>query len=148
MRSTAGEAVEVATARLLDTWRAERGKFVPGFGHRFHKPEDPRTPRLLSLLDAAVSDGVCAGFYLQAARAVQAALDGEKGRPVPMNVDGATAVVYAELGFAPPLARGLFLSVPLGRRDGARLGADAAGRAQQRPDPAALPLDLHRRQPD
>jgi citrate synthase len=104
----AGEAVEVATARLLDTWRAERGKFVPGFGHRFHKPEDPRTPRLLSLLDAAVSDGVCAGRYLQAARAVQAALDGEKGRPVPMNVDGATAVVYAELGFAPPLARGLF----------------------------------------
>jgi citrate synthase len=104
----AGEAVEVATARLLDTWRAERGKFVPGFGHRFHKPEDPRTPRLLSLLDAAVSDGVCAGRYLQAARAVQAALDGDKGRPVPMNVDGATAVVYAELGFAPPLARGLF----------------------------------------
>jgi citrate synthase len=104
----AGEAVEVATARLLDTWRAERGKFVPGFGHRFHKPEDPRTPRLLSLLDAAVSDGVCAGRSLQAARAVQAALDGEMGRPVPMNVDGATAVVYAELGFAPPLARGLF----------------------------------------
>ena len=25
-----------------------------------------------------------------------------------MNIDGATAVTYAELGFAPPLARGLF----------------------------------------
>lgn len=25
-----------------------------------------------------------------------------------MNIDGATAVIYAELGFAPPLARGLF----------------------------------------
>ncbi|HXT89242.1 MAG TPA: citrate/2-methylcitrate synthase [Trebonia sp.] len=30
-------------------------------------------------------------------------------RPVPMNIDGATAVIYAELGFAPPLARGLFV---------------------------------------
>jgi citrate synthase len=25
-----------------------------------------------------------------------------------MNIDGATAVIYAELGFPPPLARGLF----------------------------------------
>jgi citrate synthase len=31
-----------------------------------------------------------------------------KGKPVPMNIDGATAVIFAELGFAPPLARGLF----------------------------------------
>ena len=38
------------------------------------------------------------------ARAVEAAL-----RPVPMNIDGATAVIYAELGFAAPLARGLFV---------------------------------------
>jgi citrate synthase len=27
-------------------------------------------------------------------------------RRVPMNIDGATAVIYAELGFAPPLAAG------------------------------------------
>jgi citrate synthase len=26
-----------------------------------------------------------------------------------MNIDGATAVIYAELGFAAPLARGLFV---------------------------------------
>ncbi|RMD92878.1 MAG: citryl-CoA lyase, partial [Alphaproteobacteria bacterium] len=25
-----------------------------------------------------------------------------------MNIDGATAVIFCELGFAPPLARGLF----------------------------------------
>ena len=49
-------------------------------------------------------DGVVAGDYLRAALAVEAAL-----APVPMNIDGATAVIYAELGFAPPLARGLFV---------------------------------------
>ena len=32
----------------------------------------------------------------------------EKGKPVPMNIDGATAVIFAELGCPPPLARGLF----------------------------------------
>ena len=31
-----------------------------------------------------------------------------KGKAIPMNIDGATAVIYAELGFAAPLARGLF----------------------------------------
>ena len=31
-----------------------------------------------------------------------------KGKPVPMNIDGATAVIFAELGFDAPLARGLF----------------------------------------
>ena len=31
-----------------------------------------------------------------------------KGKPIPMNIDGATAVIYAELGFDPPLARGIF----------------------------------------
>ncbi len=31
------------------------------------------------------------------------------GKTVPMNIDGATAVIFAELGFAPPLCRGLFV---------------------------------------
>ncbi len=87
---------------MLAAWQA-RTRYVPGFGHRFH-PVDPRRDPLLSLVDDAVRDGVVAGRYLRAARAVEAAL-----WPVPMNIDGATAVIYAELGFAAPLARGLFV---------------------------------------
>ena len=33
----------------------------------------------------------------------------ERGQPVPMNIDDATAVIYAELGFDPGLARGVFV---------------------------------------
>ena len=43
------------------------------------------------------------------ARALEARLATEKGRPIPMNIDGATGVVFAELGFPPPLCRGLFV---------------------------------------
>ena len=32
-----------------------------------------------------------------------------KGRRIPLNIDGATAVAYGELGFPPPLTRGLFV---------------------------------------
>ncbi|GAB3447584.1 citryl-CoA lyase [Actinophytocola sediminis] len=83
-------------------------RYVPGFGHRFH-PVDPRRDPLLTLVDRAVEDGVVAGRYLLAARAVEEFLNEGRTKPVPMNIDGATAVIYAELGFAPELARGLFV---------------------------------------
>jgi citrate synthase len=59
-------------------------------------------------VDDAVRDGLIAGRHVAAARAVEAALNHGRTRPIPMNVDGATAVIYAELGFPAPLARGLF----------------------------------------
>ncbi|WP_299650595.1 citryl-CoA lyase [uncultured Tateyamaria sp.] len=93
---------------VLAAWRAEHGRFVPGFGHRFHKPVDPRAPRLLSLVDDAAKAGTVSGRFAGIARQIEAALAAEKGKPVPMNIDGATAVIFAELGFPAPLARGLF----------------------------------------
>ena len=97
-----------AAAPEIDRWTAERGRFVPGFGHRFHKPVDPRAPRLLGLVDEAAAAGVVSGRFAAIGRAVEAELAARKGKSVPMNIDGATAVIYAELGFEPPLARGLF----------------------------------------
>jgi len=95
----------VAEMRAL----TERGvRHVPGFGHRFN-PLDPRAPRLLALVDAAAAKGVVSGRFAAIGRATEDALAAQKGRRIPMNIDGATGVVYAELGFAPPLCRGLFV---------------------------------------
>ena len=49
-------------------------------------------PYLLSLLERPNSD-----------------FDALLSHALAMNIAGATAVIYAELGFPPPLARGLFL---------------------------------------
>lgn len=94
--------------QAIANWRATKGRYVPGFGHRFHSPVDPRVPALLALADKAVADGVIAGTFIDIARAVEADLQKTKSNPVPMNVDGATAALYGALGFAAPLARGLF----------------------------------------
>lgn len=106
-RESTGLSTTDAAAAVLSEHRA-KSRYIPGFGHRFH-PVDPRRHPLLALVDQAVSDGVVAGCHARAARAVESALNTDPTTPVPMNIDGATAVIYAELGFPPPLARGLFV---------------------------------------
>jgi citrate synthase len=107
-RSAAGSEIHEAAREAIKAWQATRSRYVPGFGHRFH-PVDPRRDPLLDLVARAVTDGVVEGRFLAAAVAIEAALQRPGRRPVPMNIDGCTAVIYAELGFAAPLARGLFV---------------------------------------
>ncbi|MBD3897629.1 citryl-CoA lyase [Halomonas sp. ML-15] len=99
--------LQAAVEQELVMWRAEHGKIVPGFGHRFH-PVDPRAPRFLALVDEAARRGEVGGAYADIAREIERYLQEEKGKPIPLNIDGATAVIHAELGFPAPLARGLF----------------------------------------
>ncbi|SEG82672.1 citrate synthase [Actinacidiphila yanglinensis] len=102
-----GETVETAAATVVSEWR-QRNRYLPGFGHRFH-PVDPRREPLLALVDAAVAASEVRGLHATAARAVEKEINRGRSRPIPMNIDGATAVIYAELGFPAPLARGLFV---------------------------------------
>lgn len=107
-RQDAGASLADAVRGGLDAAIAEHGKFVSGFGHRFH-PVDPRAAPLLGLVDAAAREGTVSGRFATIARGVETELAARKGgRRIPMNIDGATAVIYAELGFPAPLARGLF----------------------------------------
>jgi len=101
------DELEGAVERALDTFFSGGGKYVPGFGHRFH-PVDPRATRLLELVDQAAGAGRVSGEYAAIGRTIEVSLERLKGRRIPMNIDGATAVIYAELGFPAPLARGLF----------------------------------------
>jgi citrate synthase len=104
-----GDATEWRITEAVEAELAEgSSRHVPGFGHRFH-PIDPRAPRLLALVDEAATNGCVSGRFAAIGRALEDALAARKGRRIPMNIDGATAVVYAELGFAPPLCRGLFV---------------------------------------
>lgn len=97
-------AVETGLARYAET----HGKIIGGFGHRWH-PVDPRVAPLMAMVEEAAAAGEIEGGYVAIGRAIEKALTARKGKPIPMNVDGATAVVFAELGFPPPLGRGLFI---------------------------------------
>lgn len=103
-----GTALADAVSVRLDRFLAEEGGYVPGFGHRFH-PVDPRAPRLLEVTRDFAARGVISGRFADIADAIEAAITHRKTRKIPLNIDGATAVIYGELGFPPPLTRGLFV---------------------------------------
>jgi citrate synthase len=92
----------------LEQFIARHGKIIPGFGHRFH-PIDPRVAPLLSMVERAVQAGEVSGGYARIGREVEAAIQRRTRKPIPMNIDGVTAVIFSELGFPPPMGRGLFI---------------------------------------
>ena len=103
-----GTAPDVACDEVLERFVAAHGKIIPGFGHRFH-PIDPRVAPLLKMVADAAQRGVVSGRFAGIGRAVEAAIQRRTGKPVPMNIDGVTAVIFSELGFAAALGRGLFI---------------------------------------
>jgi citrate synthase len=107
-RHAGGMDLSAAVTAGLDMFRAKHGRFIPGFGHRFHRL-DPRSVRLAELIRDAARDGVITGRYLSLGDAVQQRLSHGKPAFLPMNVDGITAVLLLELGFAPEMGRGIFV---------------------------------------
>src|SRR6476620_8757291 len=106
--STDNKRMATAVTAEIAALKKQGIRHVPGFGHRLH-PRDPRAPRLLALVDAAAKSGAVSGRFAAIGRAVEAQLAKTAGHAIPMNIDGATGVVYAELSFPPPLCRGLFV---------------------------------------
>jgi citrate synthase len=92
----------------LERFVTANGKIIPGYGHRFH-PVDPRAEPLMNAVRAAAAEGAVSGQFVAIGREIEAGIQRRTGKPIPMNIDGATAVVFAELGFEPPLGRGLFV---------------------------------------
>ena len=107
-RIDGGDSLDTATREGIAAWRTTHGRIVSGFGHRFHKPVDPRAPRLMALVREAADAGNVSGRFADIGEAVQAEIGRQRGTPIAMNIDGATAVIFCELGFPPPLSRGLF----------------------------------------
>ena len=97
-----GMAMNDAAKTLLDEFKAVNRR-IAGFGHRIHTA-DPRTKRLFELAKE------CGAFgrYCEAALAVEQVFK-DKGKPLPINVDGAIGAILANLGFEPEVMNGLFM---------------------------------------
>jgi citrate synthase len=75
---------------------------IPGFGHPLHRPDDPRSPKLLAL---AEREGV-PGKHIGALRALSKGIDAVYGKHLTINATGAVAALLAEIGVPWQIMRG------------------------------------------
>ncbi len=87
---------------IVGRFRAQK-KFVPGFGHHLHKPDDPRAIALLAL---AEKNGV-AGNNIAALNVLAAEVRKAAGKHVTINATGAIAAILADLKIPVMAMRGL-----------------------------------------
>jgi citrate synthase len=100
----AGPGGAAEARRLALAHKSER-KPIPGFGHPFHKPDDPRTPVLLAV---AREHGV-AGAHVAAVLELSAAVDATFGKHITLNATGAIAAVLGDAGVPRSILRGISL---------------------------------------
>lgn len=104
-----GKTTAEAVRQGLQTYRAQQGKIIPGYGHRFHKPTDPRAPKVLQILRDYAKQGHGSLTFVEIAEEVERQINQNNTKAhITLNVDGASAAIFCELGIAPPLCRGLF----------------------------------------
>lgn len=89
-------------APLVQAFR-EQKRIMPGIGHPFHKPIDPRTPRLQAL---ARENGFY-GPYVQLMDAIAAEAERASGKVFPVNATGIIGALCCEMGFDWKICRGL-----------------------------------------
>jgi len=99
--TAAGPAMDEEARRIAAEHKAARTP-VPGFGHPLHKPDDPRSVRLLAL---ARDEGV-AGANVAAVEALGRAVDQAFGKHITLNATGAIAAVLGDCGVPPEILRG------------------------------------------
>ena len=103
-----GSDPKAATRDGIAAWRDTYGRIVPGLEQRFHKPVDPRTPPLKALAREAMAEETVSGRFADIGETMHSETGSRREIPIATNFDGATAVIFREPRFPPPLSRGLF----------------------------------------
>jgi citrate synthase len=98
---TAADGVAAAAERIARRHRETKTP-LPGFGHNLHRPDDPRTPKLIAVARAA---GV-KGDHIAALLALGEAVDRVYGRHITINATGAIAALLSEIGVPVDVMRG------------------------------------------
>ena len=100
----------VAEGGDLDAWcdrvvaeHRAANRAIPGFGHPFHKPDDPRPPRLFQVAHEAGMKG----DYIALLKRLNGAIDRAFGRHLTINATGAIGACLLEIGLPPDVMRGI-----------------------------------------
>jgi len=84
---------------------SKEAKFIPGFGHKIYKDEDPRA----KIIYSKAKEGKLPLAAFEKAYAIETALQKNKGKKLPLNIDGALAAGVLTLGMPHETAKVFFI---------------------------------------
>ncbi len=96
------QAAEQEAEAIVNDHRRRKAN-VAGLGHTFHRPDDPRSPRLFAIAAEAGAEG----RYVAALQLLSKIADRILGRHITINATGAIAAVLLEIGIPAAIARGI-----------------------------------------
>lgn len=88
--------------RVVSDFRSRR-EIIPGLGHPFHKPIDPRTPALFRVAEETGFKGP----YVELMTLISEETSRRAGKQIPLNVTGAMGAIASEFGLPWRACRGL-----------------------------------------
>ncbi len=97
-----GLTPEKWAAEIVTEYMKAKRRF-PGFGHPDYFPDDPRTVRLFEVAQEA---GL-SGRYIKLVRTLEAEIEKQGGRHVPLNATGAIGALLCEIEFPVAAMRGV-----------------------------------------
>ena len=97
-----GKELRVWAREVAETATKNR-KRLPGFGHPYYHPVDPRSVRIMEIARANNIDG----FFLELVETLNEELDRASGKHITLNVTGALGAVLCALEFPADAMRGL-----------------------------------------
>lgn len=95
---------KVTVVDLVNQYLAE-SKRIPGFGHRIYKETDPRAVLIINALDELLGSDP----YIAMIDDLQKELNTQTSKQLPLNIDGAIAVVLCSFGWEPRLGKAVFI---------------------------------------
>ena len=101
-KAPADADLDALAAEIVAGYKARR-EIIPGIGHPFHKPIDPRTPALFKVAQETGFNG----RYVALMTKIGARATEVSKRDLPVNVTGAMAAVASEFGLQWQMCRGL-----------------------------------------
>ena len=90
-------------ARSVITRYKEQKKFIPGYGHPYYFPTDPRSDRMFEI----AREGGVDGKYIELAKVLAEEIEKSRGKPLTLNVTGALGAVLNEVSFPVEVMRGV-----------------------------------------
>jgi citrate synthase len=97
-----GQSPEVWAKETVAEYLKAKRRF-PGFGHPDYFPDDPRTIRLFEV----AKDVGLSGKYVNLVKRLEAEIENQSGRRVPLNATGAIGALLCEIGFPVAAMRGV-----------------------------------------